>query len=64
MTAPGATHNLHLELRFDGAAPVGHVCLAGGEPLAFSGWVGLVSAVDDLVPRTASPNPLEETPHE
>jgi hypothetical protein len=63
MTAPDATHNLHLELRFDRAAPVGHVCLAGGEPHAFSGWVGLVSAVDDLVPRTASPNPLE-TSHE
>ena len=52
------THSLHLELRFDGAAPVGHVCLAGGEPHAFAGWVGLVSAVDDLVPRDREPQPV------
>ena len=56
--AMNVTHSLHLELRFDGAAPVGHVCLAGGEPHAFSGWVGLVSAVDDLVPRDREPQPV------
>jgi len=55
MTALGATHNLHLELRFDGAAPVGHVCLAGREPHAFAGWVGLVNAVDDLAPGPRAP---------
>ena len=43
------TH-LHLELRFDGAAPTGHVRLQdSGDVRAFSGWMGLVRAVEELV---------------
>jgi hypothetical protein len=42
-------HRLHLELRLDGAAPTGQVCPDGGAPRAFSGWVGLVRVVDELV---------------
>ncbi|MDA0169398.1 hypothetical protein OJ998_09900 [Solirubrobacter taibaiensis] len=40
---------IHLELRIDGAAPIGHATLEGGDPRPFSGWVGLVSAVEELV---------------
>ena len=44
------SYNLHLELRFDGAAPTGHVRLPdGGDERAFSGWIGLVRAVEELV---------------
>ena len=42
-------HSLHVELRFDGTAPTGQVSLVDGEPRAFSGWVGLVCAVEELV---------------
>ncbi len=42
-------HSVQVELRFDGTAPIGHVRLADGEPRAFSGWVGLVCVVDELV---------------
>jgi hypothetical protein len=44
---------VYVELRFDGAAPTGHVCLPEGGPRAFSGWMGLVCAIDELV--TESP---------
>jgi hypothetical protein len=43
------THRIQLELRFDGTAPTGHVCREGGEPRVFSGWVGLVCAVEAAV---------------
>jgi hypothetical protein len=49
MNVPGEYHTLHIELRFDGAAPTGNARLADGEPRAFSGWVGLVCAVEELV---------------
>ena len=50
MNVPGETHSIHLELRFDGAAPTGHLSLeGGGAPRAFSGWMGLVRAVEELV---------------
>jgi hypothetical protein len=50
MTTPGQVHQIHLELRFDGAAPTGQIRLeASDEPRAFSGWVGLVCAVEELV---------------
>jgi hypothetical protein len=42
-------HSIHLQLRIDGTAPVGQASLNGGDPRAFSGWVGLVRAVEDLV---------------
>jgi hypothetical protein len=50
MSAPGEPHMLHLELRFDGAAPTGHIRSEGSDaPRAFSGWIGLVRAVEELV---------------
>ena len=49
MNAPDEVHSLRLVLRFDGAAPTGHVCPDGGVPREFSGWVGLVRAVEELV---------------
>ncbi|MDA0180362.1 hypothetical protein OJ997_08645 [Solirubrobacter phytolaccae] len=48
MTDP--SHSIHLELHFDGAALTGHVRDEdGGDPRAFSGWVGLVRAIEDLI---------------
>jgi hypothetical protein len=38
-----------LELRIDGAAPIGHASVEGRDPRAFSGWVGLVRAVEELL---------------
>jgi hypothetical protein len=38
-----------LELRIDGAAPTGHASLEGSDPRAFSGWVGLVRTVEELL---------------
>lgn len=56
MTTPGPAHRIHLELRFDGSAPTGHVWSDdGGDPRAFSGWVGLVCAVEELVTETREP---------
>ena len=55
MNDPGEAHNIHLELRFDGAAPTGYVRLEDSAPRAFSGWVGLVCAVEDLVTETPEP---------
>jgi hypothetical protein len=40
---------IHLELRIDGAAPIGHAAVEGGDPRAFSGWVGLVRTVEELL---------------
>ncbi len=42
-------HRIQLELRFDGTAPTGRVCLSGGDPRGFSGWVGLISVVEELI---------------
>jgi hypothetical protein len=55
MNAPGHVHSIHLELRFDGAAPTGYIRLGDDEPHAFSGWVGLVCAVEDLVSEDNEP---------
>jgi len=49
MNVPSETHHISVELRFDGNAPTGQVRLLDGEPRTFSGWVGLVSAVESLV---------------
>jgi hypothetical protein len=38
-----------LEVRIDGTAPTGHASLEGGDPHTFSGWVGLVRAVEELL---------------
>jgi hypothetical protein len=47
-------HSVHIELRFDGSAPTGNVRMADGEPRSFSGWVGLVCAVEELVTEDPS----------
>jgi hypothetical protein len=48
-------HRIQLELRFDGTAPTGTVQLGEDAPRSFSGWVGLVSAVEALVTETNEP---------
>jgi hypothetical protein len=53
------THEIHLELRLDGPAPTGLARLAGGEARPFSGWIGLVSAVETLI--TAEREPASPT---
>jgi hypothetical protein len=57
MSLPSASdhHTVHVELRFDCAAPTGHVRVADREPRAFSGWVGLVCAVEELVTENREP---------
>jgi hypothetical protein len=52
-------HSVHIELRFDGSAPTGNVSAADGEPRAFSGWVGLVCAVEELVTEDAHHPPSQ-----
>jgi hypothetical protein len=52
-------HCVQIELRFDGPAPTGNVRVADGVPRAFSGWVGLVCAVEELVTEDA-PQPTSQ----
>jgi hypothetical protein len=54
--SPGEYLSVHVELRLDGTAPTGHVRVADGEPRPFSGWVGLVCAVEALI--TEKPEPV------
>jgi hypothetical protein len=60
MNPPDRLHSIHLELRFDGKAPTGQASLEGGDLRAFSGWVGLVRAVEELV--TEHREPTERVP--
>lgn len=46
---------IHLELHLDGPAPTGHARLAGGDPRSFSGWIGLVYAVETLISAEREP---------
>jgi hypothetical protein len=55
MIAPGQVHSIHIELRVDGTAPTGHVRRGDDDPRAFSGWVGLVNAVEALITETPEP---------
>jgi hypothetical protein len=55
MDIPDRIHSIHLELRFDGAAPTGHLSPDGGVPRPFSGWMGLVRAVEELVSEDREP---------
>jgi hypothetical protein len=41
---------IQIELRLDGSLPVGVATGPGGTARDFTGWVGLMSAVDALVP--------------
>jgi hypothetical protein len=49
MSLPEVPYSIHLERRLDGTSPTGHASLAGDDPRAFSGWVGLVCTVEELV---------------
>jgi hypothetical protein len=55
MNLSGEAHTIRLELRMDGAAPTGQARLDGEEPRSFSGWVGLVNAVEALITETREP---------
>jgi hypothetical protein len=54
MNAPGETHTIQLELRLDGTALTGEARVPGDLPRAFSGWVGLVRVVEDLINEPVS----------
>ena len=43
------TVTITIELSLDGDAPAGHACLDGGVVKEFSGWIGLVAALDEIV---------------
>jgi hypothetical protein len=62
MNPPDRLHSVHLELRIDGTAPAGQASLEGGDPRAFSGWVGLVRAVEELVTEDREPAELVPRP--
>jgi len=49
MNASGGTHSIQLELRLDGNALTGQASTPGDTPREFSGWVGLVRVVEDLI---------------
>jgi hypothetical protein len=51
------SHSIHLELRLDGAAPTGHASLEGGSLHPFSGWVGLVRVVEELLTEDSVTSP-------
>lgn len=40
---------IRIELRLDGPLPTGHATAVDGGTRSFTGWVGLMSAVDALV---------------
>jgi hypothetical protein len=40
---------VQLELHASGDALTGAITSGGGPPVQFSGWIGLVAAIDDLV---------------
>jgi hypothetical protein len=42
---------IHVELRLDGPMPAGIATRPGGTAREFTGWVGLMSAVDTLAGR-------------
>ena len=49
------THEIHLELHLDGAAPTGNARHAGGDAHPFSGWIGLVCTVEALITAAQEP---------
>jgi hypothetical protein len=48
-------HAAHLEIdvRFDDDGIRGEVCLGTGPPQPFSGWLGLISTLDELINENA-----------
>ncbi|HEY6888388.1 MAG TPA: hypothetical protein VI300_11430 [Solirubrobacter sp.] len=49
MNVPARPTTIQLELRIDGAAPTGLASVDGRDSRAFSGWIGLVRAVEELL---------------
>ena len=47
---------IHIELRLDGPMPAGVATGPGGATRDFTGWVGLMSAVDSLAAGTKRGN--------
>ena len=56
-----AAQTLHIELdvRVDGDEISGHACKGDGKPKPFSGWLGLIGVLDELLttPRSAGEEP-------
>jgi hypothetical protein len=56
-----AAQTLHiaLDVRVDGDEISGHACEGEGKPKPFSGWLGLIGALDGLLntPRSAGEEP-------
>lgn len=55
----GELHRIHIELELDGSSPAGSAMLIGGDTRTFTGWMGLVAAVDGLVRRGDEAGPTE-----
>jgi hypothetical protein len=49
--AEGERDLIRIVLRLEGYSPTGRVTAVGGATRAFSGWLGLMSAVDALTGR-------------
>jgi|KBSMisStandDraft_5_1062788.scaffolds.fasta_scaffold1513170_1 hypothetical protein len=56
-----ATLTVTLELRIDGEFISGRVIPEDGESLDFDGWLGLLAALDSLVPATSDVTPGRES---
>jgi len=53
------TVHIELDVRIDGDEISGHACEGEGKPKPFSGWLGLIGALDGLLstPRSAAEEP-------
>jgi hypothetical protein len=45
------TRHIAIDIRVDGDEISGHAGDGTGQPLAFTGWLGLIGALDGLIPR-------------
>jgi hypothetical protein len=51
------TVHVQLQLSVEDDEFSGRVCAEGGQPRPFSGWIGLVSALDGLIAETTAHAP-------
>jgi hypothetical protein len=56
VVAPETT-TIRMELRRDGELPSGQASDGHGRVMAFTGWIGLVAAVDELLPAEGREEP-------
>jgi hypothetical protein len=49
--------HIDLDLRLSGEDVEGRASMAGADPREFSGWVGLLAALDALTATAPDPNP-------